>query len=51
MGMRELDEQIRERLLQLFLTTPDERMFGDVLDLVRERFESQYGFFGYTRWS
>ncbi len=47
MAIRELDEQIRERLLNIFLTTPDERMFGDVLALVRERFESQYGFFGY----
>jgi len=38
---------LRERLLDIFLTTPDERMFAEVLDLVQEKFQSEFGYFGY----
>lgn len=38
---------IRERITEIMLVTPEERMYADVLDLVREVFESEFGYFGY----
>lgn len=38
---------IRERITEILLVTPEERMYADVLDLVREVFESEFGYFGY----
>ena len=40
-------EPIRERCIEIMLTTPEERMYADVLDLLRDRFESEFGYFGY----
>jgi len=42
----ELD--IRNRITSVFLTAPDEDMYADVLDIVREALSSPYGIFGYT---
>lgn len=41
-------DALRERLTSILLTTPEEEMYADVLDLVRERFASTFGFFGYV---
>src|ERR1700742_1134490 len=40
-------EPIREKLTQILLLTPEENMYADVLDLLREQFESEFGYFGY----
>ena len=40
-------DSIRERLTEIMLVTPEERMYADVLDLLRGLFDSQFGFFGY----
>jgi signal transduction histidine kinase/CheY-like chemotaxis protein len=42
---RELE--IRNRIAEVFLTVPDEQMYGRVLDIVLEALESRYGVFGY----
>jgi len=42
----ELD--IRNRIASVFLTVPDEDMYAEVLDIVREVLNSPYGIFGYT---
>ncbi len=39
--------QARDRIAQIFLTTPDDQMYGKVLDIVLETLESRYGVFGY----
>lgn len=40
-------EPIREKLTQILLLTPEERMYADVLDLLLGVFESEFGYFGY----
>jgi len=44
-SQRELS--IRDRISQVFLTVPDEEMYGDVLQVVLEWTESRHGVFGY----
>jgi signal transduction histidine kinase/HAMP domain-containing protein len=43
--VRELD--VRNRTIQIFLTVPDEEMYAQVLTLILETLESQYGVFGF----
>ncbi len=38
---------IRNRIVEVFLTAPDERMYGAILDVLLEVFKSRYGVFGY----
>ncbi len=38
---------IRNRISDIFLTTPDEEMYGEALQVVLEIMESKYGIFGY----
>ena len=40
-------EAIRERCTEILLATPEERMYADVLDLLLDVFESEFGYFGY----
>jgi hypothetical protein len=40
-------DALRERLTQIMLVTPEERMYADVLDLLLGVFESEFGYFGY----
>ncbi|MBK7862624.1 MAG: GAF domain-containing protein [Archangiaceae bacterium] len=40
-------EPIREKLTQIFLLTPEESMYANVLDLLLAQFESEFGYFGY----
>lgn len=40
-------EDVRERLTNILLVTPEERMYADVLDLLLRVFESEFGYFGY----
>jgi GAF domain-containing protein len=40
-------EPIREKLTSIFLLTPEENMYADVLDLLLGVFESEFGYFGY----
>ncbi|HEX4335250.1 MAG TPA: GAF domain-containing protein [Polyangiaceae bacterium] len=40
-------EPIREKLTEILLTTPEEEMYADVLDLLLGTFESEFGYFGY----
>ena len=40
---------IRNRIKEIFLTVPDQEMYGDVLQMVLEAFESKFGIFGYVR--
>ena len=40
-------DAIRERCTEIMLTTPEERMYADVLDLLLGVFESEFGYFGY----
>jgi GAF domain-containing protein len=40
-------EEIRERCAEILLSTPEERMYADVLDLLLVSFESEFGYFGY----
>lgn len=40
-------DEIRERVTNIMLVTPEERMYADVLDLLLGVFESEFGFFGY----
>jgi GAF domain-containing protein len=40
-------EPVREKLTQIFLLTPEENMYADVLDLLLGVFESEFGYFGY----
>lgn len=40
-------EDVRERLTNILLVTPEERMYADVLDLLLRIFESEFGYFGY----
>jgi PAS domain S-box-containing protein len=43
----ERELRLRNRIAQVFLTIADDRMYGEVLDVLRESCESEYGFFGY----
>ncbi|NIN65870.1 MAG: PAS domain S-box protein [Anaerolineae bacterium] len=38
---------LRNRIARVFLTTTDEEMYGEVLQVVLEALESEYGVFGY----
>jgi GAF domain-containing protein len=40
-------EPIREKVTNILLVTPEERMYADVLDLLLQVFESEFGYFGY----
>jgi GAF domain-containing protein len=40
-------EPVREKLTRIFLLTPEENMYADVLDLLLGEFESEFGYFGY----
>jgi len=44
-NVRELD--VRNRIIRVFLTVPDEEMYTHVLALILEAMESQYGVFGF----
>jgi PAS domain-containing protein len=39
--------EARNRILNVFLTVPDEQMYADVLAIILEVMESRYGVFGY----
>ncbi len=39
--------QSRNRIADIFLTVPDERMYGDVLQVILDVMESQHGAFGF----
>ncbi len=47
--LRESERQlsIRNRIADIFLTTPDDQMYGEVLQVVLEAMESPYGTFAY----
>ena len=38
---------LRNRIAQIFLTVPDEQMYGEVLQVILDGLESKYGIFGY----
>jgi PAS domain S-box-containing protein len=38
---------LRNKLAEVFLTVPDEEMYGEVLDSILEYMDSQHGIFGY----
>ena len=38
---------VRNRIAEIFLNTPDEEVFADVLAVVLDALESRYGYFGY----
>lgn len=40
-------DDVRERVTNILLVTPEERMYADVLDLLLSVFGSEFGFFGY----
>ena len=40
-------DPIRERITEIMLITPEERMYADVLDLLLGVFASEFGYFGY----
>ena len=40
-------EPTREKLTQILLLTPEEKMYANVLDLLLGLFESEFGYFGY----
>jgi GAF domain-containing protein len=42
-----LFDRIRERVTEIMLVTPEERMYADVLDLLLAEFRSEFGYFGY----
>lgn len=41
------ESQLREEVLLILSTTPDDQMYADVLDLLLAYFESSFGYFGY----
>ena len=43
----ERELRIKNRIAETFLTIPDEEMYGKVLQVILEAFESKYGIFGY----
>jgi len=48
-ALRESQRQlsIRNNIAEIFLTTPDDEMYGAVLNVLLEAMESKYGIFGY----
>ena len=40
-------DSTREKLTRIFLLTPEENMYADVLDLLLAEFGSEFGYFGY----
>lgn len=40
-------DAIRERCTEILLTTPEQQMYADVLDLLLGVFQSEFGYFGY----
>ncbi|MHC4626487.1 MAG: GAF domain-containing protein [Planctomycetota bacterium] len=38
---------LRNRIAEVFLTLGDDRMYGEVLEILRQALASEYGFFGY----
>jgi len=48
-ALRESQRQlnIRNNIVEIFLTTPDDEMYGEVLEVLLEAMESKYGIFGY----
>jgi two-component system cell cycle sensor histidine kinase/response regulator CckA len=47
MSQTQVELRIRNRIAEIFLTIPDEEMYGEVLQVILEAMESQYGIFGY----
>ena len=43
----EFELRKRNRISNIFLTTPDEEMYGEVLQVILDAMESKYGIFGY----
>ncbi|MHC4564971.1 MAG: MEDS domain-containing protein [Planctomycetota bacterium] len=43
----ERELHLRNRIAEVFLTVADDRMYGEVLEILREALASEYGFFGY----
>jgi len=48
-ALRESQRQlsIRNNIVEIFLTTPDDEMYAEVLEVLLEAMESKYGIFGY----
>jgi len=48
-ALRESEKQLstRNRIAEIFLTTPDDEIYAEVLQVVLEAMESRYGIFGY----
>jgi PAS domain S-box-containing protein len=44
----EQELRIRNRIAEIFLTVRDEEMYGEVLEVLLEAFDSRYGIFGYV---
>ncbi len=49
LGEYKRELELRNRIDEIFLTISDERMYGEVLDLVLKTMGSEYGLFGYIR--
>lgn len=49
-ALRDSEKQLstRNRVAEIFLTTPDDQMYGEVLQVLLEAMESRYGIFGYV---
>ena len=45
---RQRELRIRSRIAGIFLTVPDDEMYGEVLQVLLETLESKYGVFGYV---
>ena len=43
----ERELSIRNRIAEVFLSVPDDEMYGEVLEVVLDAMESKYGVFGY----
>jgi PAS domain S-box-containing protein len=43
----EAETRLRNRILEIFLTVPDDQVYADILQIVLEVTESSYGIFGY----
>ncbi|MGD9365930.1 MAG: PAS domain S-box protein [Desulfobacteraceae bacterium] len=48
-ALREKNDELvlKGKIANLFLTSPNQKVFADVLDLLRNEFNCQYGYFGY----
>jgi PAS domain S-box-containing protein len=44
----EQELHMKNRIAEVFLTVDDDRMYGEVLEILREALVSEYGFFGYV---